>query len=200
MNTTLYRVALFATLSVSTVALSACLGPTYGTDKTATEQLVEDLGTMVSLPTSRSNDISYKPRPAIVRPPEGSSLPEPQQSVAASENPAWPESPEQRRARLVAEIDANSDNPNFESPLSASRTNQQVLTARQQTEAYREARRIQQGAYSDRRRYLSDPPLTYREPASTAAVGELGEAERIKERRRIAAAKTGEGKRWWQIW
>ena len=197
---TLYRVALFATLGVSTVALTGCLGPTYGTDKTATEQLVEDLGNIAALPTNKSAGITYNPRPAIVQPPETAALPEPQQSVADSTNPAWPESPEEKRKRLVAEIDANADNPGFRSPLSASRTNQERLTSEQQTAAYREARRIQQGAYSDRRRYLSDPPLVYREPATTAAVGQVGESERDKERRRIAAAKTNEGKPWWKVW
>jgi hypothetical protein len=31
-------------LIAATLVLSGCLGPTYGTDKTATEQLVDDLG------------------------------------------------------------------------------------------------------------------------------------------------------------
>ncbi len=39
------------------------------------------------------------------------------------------------------------------------------------------------------RKYLSEPPLTYRQPAETAPVGDIGEDEFKKERRAKAAAR-----------
>ena len=146
-------------------------------------------------------------------------LPTPQQNVVEG-NPAWVESPEETRKRLIADADANSDGSTFKSPLAkrvassggsseptgggaadGPPTPSQTLSAAKQRKAYQEGRKIQQGAYSDRRRYLSDPPLTYRKPAETAPVGELGEPEKVKERRRLAEAKkAGTGKRKWWPW
>lgn len=202
------------------LTLSGCLGPTYGTDKTSTEQLMDDLGNIASFGGSnKAAGIEYKPRPAIVKPVDTANLPTPQQNVVEG-NPAWVESPEETRKRLIADADANSDGSTFKSPLAkrvassggsseptgggaadGPPTPSQTLSAAKQRKAYQEGRKIQQGAYSDRRRYLSDPPLTYRKPAETAPVGELGEPEKVKERRRLAEAKkAGTGKRKWWPW
>ena len=62
----------------------------------------------------------------------------------------------------------------------------------EQTEKFREARAVQKGAYSGRR-YLSDPPAGYRQPADTAPVDELGESEFKKEQRRKEAARKSKG-------
>lgn len=209
-------------LIAASLALSGCLGPTYGTDKTATEQLVDDLGNVASIKTIRKGeDIEYKPRPSIVRPPENAGLPLPQQSIAEN-NPAWVESPEETRKRLIAEADAGGGAANtFRSPLarqgvdsSASAPAEMGRAAdgppsprdiveqeKKNREQFQQARKIEQGAYSDRRRFLSDPPLTYRQPSQTAPAGELGEPEQVKERRRIAEAKkAGTGKRNWWPW
>lgn len=193
-------------LAAMAASVSACLGPTYGTDKTATEQLVDDISSMASVKPDRGPEISYKPRPALVRPPESASLPQPQKSVA-EDNPAWVESPEETRERLVASADANGNDFTYRSPLaraqrtdgvakvgpkpsvqSGSPSSLSMLKAQEQNRKFRENLKIQKGAYSDRRRYLSDPPLDYRKPADTAAAGELGEPEKEKERRRIAEA------------
>ena len=56
-------------------SLSACLGPTYGTDKSSTAQLVDDISNMATIKPDRGPEIDYKPRPALVRPPETASLP-----------------------------------------------------------------------------------------------------------------------------
>ncbi len=190
----------------------------YGTDKSSTAQLFDDLGNIASIgKTKKGAGIEYKPRPEIVKPAQTATLPVPQQSVAEN-NPAWVESPEETRARLVAEADAKG--AVYSSPLakrvSSSGTQSapsrgraddgpptpiETLQSQKQREAYQQARKIQQAAYSDRRRYLSDPPLTYRKPADTAPVGELGEPERVKERRlKAEAKKAGTGKRSWWPW
>lgn len=207
-------------LIAASLTLSGCMGPTYGTDKTSTGQLLDDLGNIASIGgTNKGEGIEYKPRPAIVKPTDTASLPAPQQSVV-DDNPAWVESPEETRKRLIAEADANPNDSTFRSPLakrvslSGSPTVQttgrgadgpptpvEVINTAEQRKAYQEGRKIQQGAYSDRRRYLSDPPLTYRQPSETAPVGDLGEPELVKERRRVAEAKkAGTGKRSWWPW
>ena len=208
-------------LIAASLTLSGCLGPTYGTDKSSTEQLVDDLGNIASLGQTRKGEgIEYKPRPAIVKPSDTASLPVPQQNLAEN-NAAWVESPEETRARLIAEADGSANGATYSSPLakrvasangSSGRatlggaadgppTPQDVLKQANQRKEYQNARKIQKGAYSDRRRYLSDPPLTYRKPAESAPVDELGEPERVKERRRISEAKkAGTGKRSWWPW
>lgn len=204
----------------ASLTLSGCLGPTYGTDKPSTVQLMDDLGNIASLGQNKKGaDIKYKPRPAIVKPSDTANLPAPQQNLAEN-NPEWVESPEQTRARLIAEADENSGSTGYSSPLarrSATSSGSGVPTvggaangppptqvtvqSAKQRQAYNDARKIQQGAYSDRRRFLSDPPLTYRQPSETAPIGDLGEPERAKERRRISEAKkAGTGKRSWWPW
>ncbi|MCY0093918.1 hypothetical protein [Hoeflea ulvae] len=101
-------------LIAASLTVSGCLGPTYGTDKTSTAQLLDDLGNIASIgKTNKGSGIEYKPRPAIVKPANTASLPAPQQNVAEN-NPAWVESPEETRKRLIAEAD--SAGPNYNSP------------------------------------------------------------------------------------
>ncbi len=53
------------------------------------------------------------------------------------------------------------------------------------------------GAYSDRRRFLSDPPLEYRKLPENA-VADLGEPERVKEKRRKEQAEMkNTGTKWY---
>ena len=61
------RVALLAPFVASGLALSGCMSsPTYGTDKTAAEQLAGDLTGAVSFAPKRKDPIDYKPRPELV--------------------------------------------------------------------------------------------------------------------------------------
>lgn len=201
-----YRVAASSgTLMAVVLLVSGCLGPTYGTDKSSTEQLIDDLGNLASIKPKPGPAIAYQPRPGIVKPPETASLPAPQTNLA-KDNPNWVEAPEATRERLVAEAAANENTPGYRSPLGIRTTGAGVpapqlgraadgpptptetAAASRQSEQFKENLKINRGAYSDRRRFLSDPPLTYRQPADTAPVGELGESERDKEKRRIAAA------------
>ncbi|TJW41909.1 MAG: hypothetical protein E5W83_24005, partial [Mesorhizobium sp.] len=99
------RVALLAPLVVSSLALSGCMGsPTYGTDKPAATQLADDLTNAFTFAPKRKEKIDYKPRPELVKPAPGQKeqLPPPQESIETA-SADWPESPEQRRARLRAD-------------------------------------------------------------------------------------------------
>lgn len=196
------------TLACAGALLSGCLAsPTYGTGKTANQQLMEDItGVLAIAPgsASRAPEIAYNPRPELVKPASLEVLPEPQQDVASADNPQWPESPEQRRKRLRDEATANQDNPAYRSPIrvdpaqltpnpgSAESENPQLVGS-QREELRRRAREGNQGSSSSRK-FLSEPPLDYRQPAETAAVGELGEDEWKKERRQ----KRSTGKSSWR--
>ena len=122
--------------------VSSCASsPTYGTDKTAMEQLTDDLGQSVSLtgPEPKNKGVKYTPRPTLVLPAQGQreTLVAPQPTVANKDNPQWLESPEETRARLVSEADANSDNPNYRSPLASSALEGGRRTTEAHTQAYR---------------------------------------------------------------
>ncbi|AOF88952.1 hypothetical protein [Sinorhizobium sp. RAC02] len=180
--------------------LTGCMGPTYGTGKSAGEQLVEDVGNavMVQPDNEEAKNIRYQPRGGLVVPKDQTALTTPQDSVSGKNNPGWLESPEDMRQRLRAEADENSGDVNYRSPLANQGTTNRKLSASEQTAAYREARRLEMGAYSDKRRYLSDPPLDYRRLPEEAQA-DLGEPEKTKERRRKKEAKAAKqgGSSWW---
>ena len=171
-----------------TLVLGGCVSsPTYGTHKTANQHLIDGLTSMVSIaPPKKDSKVTYKPRPDLVDPPEGTPLPPPQSSLASKENPQWPESPEETRARLIAEADNDTNPIDRGGPLST------PAESSEQFRKFREARANQKASYEGRR-YLSDPPVEYRVPADTAPADELGETEFKKEQRRKAAARKEKG-------
>ncbi|MBK8455983.1 MAG: hypothetical protein IPL47_01765 [Phyllobacteriaceae bacterium] len=209
-------------LAGSAALLGGCVSsPTYGTGKTANAQLLEDVSGALSPLPKRKAPVDYKPRPEIVRPDaEGAeqvaSLPEPQTDIATSDNPAWPESPEQRRARIRAEATASSGSPDFEPEVELDKTfrgitsmaadgrggvahptNDTTKSNAQSAEFKRRKRESGQGSNTERK-YLSEPPLEYRAPVETAAADELGEDELKKERRRKAESRKKGGKSSWK--
>ena len=99
-----FRSGLGVTAIVAVLAgLSGCQSPTYGTSKSAAEQLADDLGSAVSIGGGdKKKDVRYNPRPGLVVAGKGpGDLPAPQQSMANRENnPNWTESPEETRQRL----------------------------------------------------------------------------------------------------
>jgi len=209
-------VALFA----SGLALSGCVGmaPTYGTGKHADEQLMEDVTSMFSIKPQQREQIDYKPRPELVKPGQGEAavLPPPQDNiVTASANGQWPESPEQRRARIRKTATENQDNINFEpevamsteqgsrrSGLRATRGEDvnldgtPISTDKQREDFNRRLAQSQQGSPTNRR-YLSEPPLEYRQAAATAPQNDVGEDEWKKEKRRKAGYTKKEKSSWW---
>lgn len=196
------RAALLASLAFSGLALTGCMSsPTYGTDKSATEQLASDLTNVMSL-KPKTNSIDYKPRPELVKPKPGqqAALPAPQDNIVQTASADWPESPEARRARIRDDATKNRDNPNFEPQVindmaSLNGPDMSKWTpAQRKAEMERRLRENKQGSMTSRK-YLSEPPLAYREAASTAAQDELGEDEAKKERRKKKLARKGSS--WW---
>jgi len=181
--------------------LAGCMGPTYGTGKSAGDQLLSDIGNVASITpdNKEARKIKYQPRGSLVVPKGATetALVTPQKSVAGTDNPEWLEGPEDMRERLREEATARKDDPNYRSPLASQHATGRKLSAAEQQAAYRDARKIQMGAYADKRRYLSDPPIEYRR-LPEGAEADLGETERNKERRRKkAAAVAKSGSSWW---
>ncbi|MER8827330.1 hypothetical protein NKH73_14675 [Mesorhizobium sp. M0938] len=213
---TCVRVALLAPLVVSGLALSGCMGsPTYGTDKSASAQLAGDLTSAFSVVPKNKDRIDYKPRPELVKPAPGQKeLPPPQDSIATA-SADWPESPEQRRARLRADATLHQDDPAYQAQIVDDvQTDPTAIKAAMaqsgsshppawtpadsdKGRAAEVKRRLAQGKQGDpnTRRYLSEPPVQYRAAADTAPTGDLGEDEYKKERRlkKEAAAKNKSG-------
>lgn len=193
-----------AGLGAICLALSACTSsPTYGTGTTAMEQLVDDLGSSVSLAPQEKPAVRYSARPGLVVAPNvrQSQLNQPQTTLASREaNSAWLESPEETRRRLRDEADANQNNPNYRSPLAAGYGTNGQLTETQKWEAFRKAKAEAEGGNvvnTNKRRYLTDPPQEYR-MAAPEELSDLGEPETKKERQRKKdAANAGTGSNWW---
>ena len=144
-----FRVAAsLAGLMAATLSLAGCVGgPTYGTDKTANEQLMSDLGNAVMLQpgNGEAKKIAYQPRGDLVLPKDDTKLIQPQESVASKDNPQWAESPEEIRDRLKEEATLNERSATYQSPLQRQSTVAGDLSTKQQIEQYREARKTQQG-------------------------------------------------------
>jgi hypothetical protein len=215
------RLALLAPLVASGLALSGCVGsPTYGTDKTAGEQLAGDLSGAFSFAPKRKEQIDYKPRPTLVKPAPGQkeALPAPQDSIETA-SAEWPESPEQRRARLRADATAHQNDPAYQSEIvddvqtdpesvkkamadsGSSHPPRWTPADSDKGRAAEIQRRLAESKQGDpnTRKYLSEPPVQYRVASDTAPQGELGEDEYKKERRlkKLAEGKKGSG---WFDW
>lgn len=189
------RALWLAPLLASGLAMTGCASsPTYGTDKSSSEQLAGDLTSMFSL-APKTNNIDYKPRPALVKPAPGQKeqLPAPQENIVKADSAQWPESPEERRKRIRDEATANQNNPFYRPQVvndmaAINGPDLANLTpAQRKLEIERRLRENKQGSATTRK-YLSEPPLTYRAPSATAPQDQLGEDEYIKERRLKAAA------------
>lgn len=188
-------------LALASTALAGCIsGPTYGTGKGSNTQLFEDVSSILSFGPQRKNEIEYKPRPELVKPANTSVLPAPQEDVTEAEG-LWPESPEQRLARIRADASANQNTPGYRANVivdTRARDTSTMTPQEQRAEFQRRKQEVTQGR-SDTRAFLSEPPLDYRKPAETAPVGELGEPEWRKERDAKRAAREASGtQRWYE--
>nr|WP_246588249.1 hypothetical protein [Bartonella raoultii] len=131
--------------------------PTYGTDKPVSLQFFEDIANMTSLtPTNNSNQLVLKSRPQLVIPSAGARavLPLPQQQERSVEKTT-------KLKQYLSEEKASAG-------IAGSKSIAQ-LKAKQRQE-YLRLRRERVGN-THYRRYLTEPPLSYRQPAKTAPAG-----------------------------
>lgn len=194
-------------LLAAAAALSGCMGPTYGTGTPSGQQTLEDVSGILSLGGERREPIAYQPRGELVRPGSTEVLPQPQQSATTGE--AWPESPEQRLARVREDATLNQGNIQYQSGVRGAQSNdggpmvnwdrqnnvEPTNRPNQREEFNRRLAASQQGSATERR-FLSEPPTSYRQPAATAPVGDVGEDEWRKQR----AAAQAQGKATWRDW
>ncbi|PIT70818.1 hypothetical protein [Bartonella tribocorum] len=132
--------------------------PTYGTNKPVSIQFFEDVANIASLtPVNNSSQIVMKPRPELVIPSPSARrfLPPPQQEKSANK---------------IAASKKNQERPSFphkgSSVNGVGSQNPSQLNAKQRQE-YLRRQRAQVGS-SKYRRYLTEPPLSYRQPAKIA--------------------------------
>ncbi len=190
-------------------AMAGCVSsPTYGTGKTANAQLLDDVSNAFSIKPQAPTGIKYEPRPDVLKTGNVSALPAPQEPVTKQAG-VWPESPEERRARLRKEATAGQNDPNFEPtivddtlPRTVERTSSNPNADRDARKhvvdngtSVRELRKLNAAGSPTNRKHLSEPPLEYRAPAETAAYGDVGEDEIKKERRLRAEARKKNGKK-----
>lgn len=171
---------------------------TYGTGKSPGLQTVEDLAGIVALSGKKQEPIDYAPRPAVVAPPSTASLPPPgdreQTAVAAN----WPQDPDEFRRKMKAKREAGSspigpgfgqaqsaNDPKFslpdrDTPDESGVDNRVAPGYHPKTEVnptqakklFADARRARSGSVDANgnpvRKYLTEPPVEYREPDPTA--------------------------------
>ena len=202
-----------APLAAVGLLTAGCMSsPTYGTGKSANEQLFDDVTGILSIAPKQREPIDYKPRPELVKPPSDQALAAPQDPISTASNPAWPESPEQRRRRYNEYATANQSDGGFEPVVEDERSRE---VKRPQSTNFRGdfsvdsmssskrnefKRRLQESKSGDpdKRKYLSEPPVEYREPAVSAPVDDIGEDEWKKEKRRKADSRKKSGKTSWR--
>jgi len=201
-TTQVFRSGLGVTAIVAVLAgLSGCQSPSYGTGKSAAEQLADDLGNAVSITGEKKEAVRYNPRPGLVVAGRSADLPSPQQTMAGRDNnPNWIEAPEETRQRLREEADANKDNPKYVSPLSVGKGKGGQMTESEKWEAFRKAKEEAKSGStvtSGQRRFLTDPPAEYRQVDNA---DDLGEPEKVKERRRKKEAESNgkQNSSWWK--
>ena len=197
--------------------LSGCVGGnTYGTGVSQEEQTFKDFYNMFTLNHERKN-IDYSARPNLIVPENKAALPQPLDNGTATNDPAWPETPEQRIARIRAEAgqtDARTGDVSVEEQL-----RKKEGIAVEQTDAEKkfipgrtdrdgnpvlyngnsEARKEVLQAKADAelshgptRKYLTEPPEEYRIPAESAPTGDKSYTAAELERREAEKKKLRE--------
>lgn len=189
-------------LGASALALAGCsTGPTYGTGVSQSQQLFQDMDGLLLLGSTNRPEISYAPRPELVRPSTVGTLPPPRQGMNDAQDPNWPQSPEvlRERQRASAErtrgdaalpADYNPSTGLLGTRIGASPTDRRAQDASWmspedlRTGGQRAAQaRAETVSVPNQRRYLSEPPVEYRQPSATAPVGDVGVDEEVKQRR-----------------
>jgi hypothetical protein len=183
-------VRLFA-VAAAGAALTACNAMTYGTGTTPAMQTVQDLTGIATGGKVKDDPIDYSPRPKIVAPPSGATLPPPGsgQQVASAN---WPNDPDLLKAQVKADAEARAaagkaDNIRLPSNkfVAAPLPGEHTLT-KEEEEALRKAMAAAKGGMSvdangnPTRKYLTDPPVEYRVPDPNAPVAVAGEKPKKK--------------------
>lgn len=199
-------------LIAATIGLSGCVGgTTYGTGVSQGQETLEGVFNMFSLGAKKKQKIDYSARADLVIPSDKNALREPVSAESSTSNPEWPESPEQKIARVRGDV-VEADVRSGEIPLEEMRRKKQgIKVSRGKRKSVNrhdgpegddtievmfsdQSRNIKKRkaelAYSTgpKRKFLTEPPETYRTPANTAAAGDLG-IDEVKAREELKKEK-----------
>lgn len=178
-------------LLLLTAGLGGC-GATYGTGESPEMQLFSEM-TGGLMDRDKKEPINYNPRAPLVMPPTqaASALPPPVQTASAA-NANWPMDPDQVSGGPDIPDDDNPNNDINQAeyrrllPLAGAMQRpryewdnnnmddeaRDIIHSSEQQAAVRRAMNDAEGFTRTERRFLTDPPLDYREPSATAPVGE----------------------------
>jgi hypothetical protein len=179
------------------VALGGCaMTSTYGTGQAPEMALFREMTGGLLSRNDEKKPIEYQPRAPLVLPKPGEQLPEPVQTASAAD-PDWPIDPDER-ILTPDDGDGNPDNditqedyrrlkpltgafgPNRVKPVRNNFYDQErddfyafVHQGTDQRKSFSKSIAESKGYTRTERRYLTDPPLAYREPAATAPTEEV---------------------------
>ncbi len=186
---------LFVVALAAPVTLGGCaMTSTYGTGEAPEMALFREM-TGGLLSKDKKEPIDYEPRAPLVLPADTQDLPQPVETASAAD-PNWPIDPSERAVVNADELNARNGQEQYRRlrplsgvlPTTAERSaavgqdDLSIERAEKYRFIHRNSRQQQEFAkaladskgYSRReRRYLTDPPLTYREPADSAPTGEV---------------------------
>lgn len=197
------RLTAASALLVAAAALAGCQGgTTYGTGVTQEQQTIEDLANLLTFRKKRSR-IDYSARPDLVV-PEDKALTQPVEETPDTAAVDWPETPEDRIAKVRAEAEEAEKTPGgkiryalkekrfrsqkkgiegIEAPVGEGVPNvscdpdgklMRQCTDEEISRAVKAQRARLKGATGGQRKYLTEPPNEYTTPAGTAPVGDEG--------------------------
>ncbi len=192
------RILACAAVAAAGVSLSACNSITYGTGTSPGAQTLKDVTGIAEIGGNKKEKIDYEPRPSIVVPPTTASLPQPVDGNEAL-GPDWPNDPDEKTAKLkatVAAMEAEGKHINIRLPEGAEPPKDPYadLTPKERNALVRKLAAQAKGVVAvdangnPVRRYLSEPPIAYREADPTAPPPTTLVEEKKKK------------KKWWRFW
>ena len=182
MKTILTGTVLFA----MSMGVSGCMSmTTYGTGEAPEISMLK--GVTTGLSGQKREKISYDPRAPLVMPP-AATLPEPLQQASAAD-PDWPVEPGspgtkvedplgptsrtdqayvRRLQPMVGALPADQRPASYDPEKASQYAHIEDLRNRDQRKKFKAAIADAEGYNSNERRYLTDPPTAYSQPAETA--------------------------------
>jgi hypothetical protein len=191
-----FSASLWFLAAAASLPLGGCGMTTYGTGQVPEMALFREMsGGILSKNEKKKEPIEYQPRAPLVMPPSAETataeqqLPEPMETASAA-SPDWPMDPserigasteydgnnpaagqaEYRRLRPLAGVFSNQGGrPTYELDESGkTEYYSNIVHDRRQREEFKQALAESKGYGRTERRYLTDPPMAYRDPVPTA--------------------------------
>ena len=215
------RLLVPATLFAPAMLAGCSMTSTYGTGQAPEMALFTEMTGGLLDKSEKKDPIEYQPRAPLVMPPTGgeatiasasTQLPPPMETASAAA-PDWPMDPSERIGPGSGSVTAYNMHSEYKrlQPLADAFPEQErrtapqgedygkqdyydtIVNARSQREEFRQALAESKGFGRTERRYLTDPPLTYREPVPTAPTGEAALDEGVQKKKKKGNFLT----RWW---